>query len=121
MVEVRKRLVDIENRTYPYEEFPADTCKESSSSLSTGTPRARGIRHDVCLVLPGALEPFDAPFYIQAEWERQPLLLTQHRYGSYFILKTYVAMLPGTFFDHLEPFLTRVRHARRSSSSAKKE
>ncbi len=48
-------------------------------------------------MVPGALEPFDAPFYIQAEWERQPLLLTQHRYGSYFILKTYVAMLPGTF------------------------
>ena len=41
-VEVRKRLVDIENRTYPYEEFPADTCKESSSSLSTGTPGRAG-------------------------------------------------------------------------------
>ncbi len=61
-------------------------------------PRARGISHDVCLVLPGALEPFDAPFYIQAEWERQPLLLTQHRYGSYFILKTYVAMLAWDLF-----------------------
>ncbi len=61
-------------------------------------PAARGISQDVCLVLPGALQPFDAPFYIQAEWERQPLLLTQHCYSSYFILKTYVAMLPGTFF-----------------------
>ncbi len=30
-VEVRKRLVDIENRTDPSEEFPADTFKESSS------------------------------------------------------------------------------------------
>ncbi len=44
--EVRKRLVDIENRTDPSEEFPADTCKASSRSLSTGTltPRRAGER-----------------------------------------------------------------------------
>ncbi len=40
-VEVRQLLVDIENRTDPSEEFPADTFKESSSSLSTGTPTPR--------------------------------------------------------------------------------
>ncbi len=65
------------------------------ATAAQGKPRVEVRKR---LVVPGALEPFDAPFYIQAEWERQPLLLTQHCYGSYFILKTYVAMLPGTFF-----------------------
>ncbi len=40
-VEVRKRLMDIENRTDPSEEFPADTFRESSRSFSTGTPTPR--------------------------------------------------------------------------------
>ncbi len=60
-------------------------------------PRPRFCQ-DVCLVLPGALEPFDAPLCIQAEWERQPPSLTQRRYGSYSILKATFAMLLETFF-----------------------
>ncbi len=59
-VEFRKRLVDIENRTDPYEAFPADPCQG---------------------VVDGALEPFDVPSCIQADWQRQPTPLTERRYG----------------------------------------
>ncbi len=91
--------MDIENRTDPLRGVPGRPLQGIVEKPldRNPDPSVRGIRQAVCLVLPGALEPFDAPFYIQAEWERQPVPLTQHRYGSYFILKTYVAMLPGTF------------------------
>ncbi len=84
--------MDIENRTDPYEAFPADPCQG---------------------VVDGALEPVDAPFHIQAEWEQQPPPLTRRRYVSYFILKVYVAMLAWDFFSTIATHLHYARRTRR--------